>query len=240
MKHYLFLDESGDHGLSFIDSQNPLFLLCGILISTNENDFLNQALDKIKRKFWETDAIIFHSRDIRKCSNEFKILLDQRLKSNFHSRVNTMMKDSKFSVIPSGINKNKYIHQNGYKSDDIYELCLSAIVEKSIQIVNKTTRESYKLDIIIEKRGKREDKQLRSHLDEILLNGTSKLSKFVIEKFEIVVTFKSKKENCNGLQLADLIAHPIAQHLINHEKENLAFEIIKDKIHPPLNKILIH
>jgi hypothetical protein len=240
MKHYLFLDESGDHGLSFIDSQNPVFLLCGILISTNENDFINQTIDKIKRKFWETDAIIFHSRDIRKCSNEFKILLDQKLKTKFHISLNTLMKDSKFYVIPSAIDKNKYIHQSGFKSVDIYELCLSAIFEKSIHIVNKTTRASYKLDIIIERRGKREDRKLRSHLDHILLNGTSKIPQSIIGKFEVVVTFKSKKENCNGLQLADLIAYPIAKYLINREKKNPAFEIIKDKIHPPLNKILIH
>ena len=34
MRHYLlFLDESGDHGLANIDTNFPVFVLCGILIS---------------------------------------------------------------------------------------------------------------------------------------------------------------------------------------------------------------
>jgi hypothetical protein len=31
MKYYFFLDETGDHGLDFIDKNFPLFLLCGCL-----------------------------------------------------------------------------------------------------------------------------------------------------------------------------------------------------------------
>jgi len=32
MKYFFFLDETGDHGLDFIDKNFPLFLLCGCLI----------------------------------------------------------------------------------------------------------------------------------------------------------------------------------------------------------------
>jgi len=31
MKYHFFLDETGDHGLSYIDRNFPLFLLCGCL-----------------------------------------------------------------------------------------------------------------------------------------------------------------------------------------------------------------
>ncbi len=33
MRYYLFLDESGDHGLSKIDPSFPVFVLCGIIAS---------------------------------------------------------------------------------------------------------------------------------------------------------------------------------------------------------------
>ena len=31
MNYYCFLDETGDHGLSFVDKNFPLFLLCGCI-----------------------------------------------------------------------------------------------------------------------------------------------------------------------------------------------------------------
>ncbi len=39
-----------------------------------------------------------------------------------------------------------------------------------------------------------------------------------------------KKENINGLQLADLIAYPIARYIIEPERANPSFEIFKNKI----------
>ncbi|MEX2589990.1 MAG: DUF3800 domain-containing protein, partial [Chitinophagales bacterium] len=36
MRYYLFLDESGDHGLKNIDSGFPVFVLCGVLISEDK------------------------------------------------------------------------------------------------------------------------------------------------------------------------------------------------------------
>jgi len=35
-KYYFFLDETGDHGLTYVDPDFPLFLLCGSLFSENE------------------------------------------------------------------------------------------------------------------------------------------------------------------------------------------------------------
>jgi len=43
--------------------------------------------------------------------------------------------------------------------------------------------------------------------------------------------FKSKKENINGLQLADLVAYPIARHVIEPKRVNLAFDIVARKFY---------
>ncbi len=43
------------------------------------------------------------------------------------------------------------------------------------------------------------------------------------------ITFKNK--NINGLQLADLVAYPIARYVIAPKRVNLAFEIIAKKIY---------
>jgi hypothetical protein len=201
MKYHLYLDESGDHGLAFIDPKFPIFLLCGVLISDIEFTFFHTRAKTIKMIFWNTSDIIFHSRDIRKCSKEFKILLDLELKSKFHKELNLLIKESTFSIIPSGIHKQHHIEKYGLLSSDPYELCLSNIIDNTVRIINGIADTPNQLKIIIEKRG--------------------------------------KKENNNGLQLADLIAYPIAKYALNNERENLAFEIIEEKIHQSLSKILL-
>lgn len=239
MKYHLYLDESGDHGLSFIDPKFPIFLLCRVLISDIEFTFFHTRAKTIKMIFWNTSDIIFHSRDIRKCSKEFKILLDLELKSKFHKELNLLIKESTFSIIPSGIHKQHHIEKYGLLSSDPYELCLSNIIDNTVRIINGIADTPNQLKIIIEKRGKKEDNQLASHLNKIMANGTNKISRSLIQKFEIEYSFKSKKEKNNGLQLADLIAYPIAKYALNNERENLAFEIIEEKIHQSLSKILL-
>jgi hypothetical protein len=239
MKYHLYLDESGDHGLSFIDHKFPIFLLCGVLISDDEFTLFHHGVQIIKKNFWNTSDIIFHSRDIRKCSKEFKCLLDLELKSKFHTELNSLIKKSIFTIIPSGIHKQHHIRQYGLISSDPYELCLSNIIDNTVRIVNGIAGTPNQLKIIIEKRGKKEDNQLASHLNKIMANGTHKISRSLIQKFEIEYSFKSKKENNHGLQLADLIAYPIAKFALNNERENLAFKIIEEKIHQSLSKILL-
>jgi hypothetical protein len=77
------------------------------------------------------------------------------------------------------------------------------------------------------------------HLSKIILNGTLNHpisnSKNVIIDYE----FKHKKENINGLQLADLIAYPIAKFMLNQSIHNPAFDIISNKIFLSTSKILI-
>lgn len=36
--------------------------------------------------------------------------------------------------------------------------------------------------------------------------------------------------NSSGLQLADLVAHPIARHTIKRDQPNKAFDIVKEKL----------
>ena len=55
-----------------------------------------------------------------------------------------------------------------------------------------------------------------------------------IRKFD----FLSTKQNVTGLQLADLIAYPITQHLLYPDRVNFAYDIIKDNIYESESKRL--
>ena len=52
MKYYLFMDESGDHGLTTLNPDFPVFLLCGILISEVEYEIYCQQANHLKTSIW--------------------------------------------------------------------------------------------------------------------------------------------------------------------------------------------
>jgi hypothetical protein len=79
MRYYFFLDETGDHGLSYVDKNFPLFLLCGCLFRATELDNVKAKIDTFKRKYFKTTEVILHSREIRKCEGSFQILFDLQI-----------------------------------------------------------------------------------------------------------------------------------------------------------------
>jgi len=229
-KFYLFIDESGDHGLANLDQDFPVFLLCGLLTSSENHEFLNQSIDQLKLDFWGHTDIILHSRDIRKQDKDFKILIDRLTRESFINEINNVLTNSKFRIVASAIRKDKYINKYGKTQNDVYEKSLSFILERTIFCLDEINC-SKTLEILIEKRGKNEDEKLFSHLNDLLKNGTGYISSEKLNQINIIVKFKSKKHNINGLQVADLIAYPIARHVINSEKSNPAFDIIESKIY---------
>jgi hypothetical protein len=230
LKTYLFIDESGDHGLTKIDTDFPVFILSGILIEEKERNLITQSIDNLKSEIWANGDVILHSRDIRKCEKEFKSLFDEKIKERFYSLLNEIISNSSYKIIASGIQKNIFIKEFGKLQNDVYEVALSFVIELSI-LAMKNSSSMNSLEIIIEKRGRKEDKQLESHFQRILGKGTGKLSSLEIKEFNPIFKFKNKKENINCLQLADLIAYPIARFIIDPTKANPAFDILEPKIY---------
>ncbi|MGC4128095.1 MAG: DUF3800 domain-containing protein [Bergeyella sp.] len=235
-KYYLYIDESGDHGLVNLDVDFPVFLLCGILIPEESYHLIRNEFNNIKRTFWKNKEVIFHSRDIRKCDKEFQILFDMEIKRQFYEYINSTIKNSDYQIIASAINKEKYIKTYGKLSNDVYELALSFIMERAVFCLDEVKTETKQLEVIIEKRGKKEDKKLDEHFQRLLSRGTSYVSAQRFREMKTTIVFKSKKENINGLQLADLIAYPVARFVIEPNRANPAFEIFKDKIYTKNNK----
>lgn len=235
-KYYLFIDESGDHGLVNLDPSFPVFLLCGLLTSADNYDNTRNEINDLKRKFWANKEVILHSRDIRKCDKEFQILFDLDIKSAFYSIINDIIKNSKYRIISSAINKTRYIKTYGKLSNDVYELALSFIIERAIFSLDEVIDTEKQLEIVIEKRGKKEDKKLDEHFQRLISRGTGYVSADRLKEVNIKITFKDKKENINGLQLADLVAYPIARYVIDPKRANPAFDVLLSKIYKKSGK----
>lgn len=231
MKYFLFIDESGDHGLTTVNPDFPVFLLCGVFISEDNYSNLKSTFNIIKKGLWGNKDVLFHSRDIRKCEKEFALLFDMDKKRWFYDNLNAAMNDCDYTLVASAIQKENYISQFGRLSNDVYELALSFIIERAVFLLDDMKDDNKELQIIIEKRGKKEDKQLDEHFQRLLSRGTGYVSALRLSNYSLSITFKDKKENINGLQLADLAAYPMARFVIEPDRANPAFDLISSKIY---------
>lgn len=229
-KYYFFLDETGDHGLSFIDPNFPLFLLVGCLLDETEFKRVETEVNNFKKEFFGTTELILHSRDIRKCEGVFQILFDLDIKEKFYKKLNRIMTDADFSIVGAGVNKEEHIKKYGKGAENPYAISLAFILERLIFCLD-TKSPSAIVDIKIEKRGKKEDKQLLDQYNSILDRGTyyveSQRLRNRINDFE----FFPKRDNIIGLQVADLCAYPLARHVLNAEEPYIPFQIIKEKVY---------
>ena len=83
----LFLDESGDHNLSVIDSQYPIFVLGGVIMDKDYAEGpLVEALDKFKRRVFGHSNIILHTADITRNRNGFEAMMEPEFRSRFYNQ----------------------------------------------------------------------------------------------------------------------------------------------------------
>ncbi len=228
--YHFFLDETGDHGLNFVDNNFPIFILAGCLFCNKDYEKMLEEIDKLKIEFFGSNQVILHSREIRKCEGSFQILFDLDIKKRFYERLNKIIADTKFTIISVIVDKQKYIEKYGKIADNPYTICLSYILERLVFCTDKMNDLS-QVSIVIEKRGRKEDNRLIAYYNETIDRGTFHVSpgrlKSRIGSFSMV----AKRDNNNGLQIADLCAYPIARHILNAEEPYVPFMVIKDKIY---------
>lgn len=227
-RFHLFLDETGDHGLTYIDKSFPIFLLAGCLFDSVEYENIKYKMSEFKNDFFGTDEVILHSRDIRKCEGHFKILFDENVKKKFYKRLNQIISDTQFSIIAVAIDKKKHIEMYGKIAQDPYMLCLSYVLEQLVSRIQSDVTST--VEITIEKRGKKEDSVLLAHYNSVIDRGTLNVSSLVFKQKISGFSMRSKKDNDVGIQIADLCAYPIARHALNSDELYIPFILIKDKL----------
>jgi len=226
-KYYVFLDESGDHDLTYVDENFPIFLLSATIFEEGSYNGFVEEINQLKIKYFGTDQVILHSRDIRKCEGAFKILFDLEVKENFYKDLNAILNSTKFRIIGSAINKEEHIKQYGKSAVDPYDISLVFVMERLIHI---TKNDSVDVSICIEKRGKKEDSMLPQQYNRIVDRGTWYVDSGVFKEKITEFKFNHKYDNIVGLQAADLCAYPVARFIINPKMPNPAFEVLKDKL----------
>lgn len=237
-KYNLYIDECGDHCLAAYDRNFPIFTLCGILMPVKKINAFKEAVDRLKLEFWNTTDVILHSRDIRKCEKHFQVLFDNEIKQRFYMRVNELLaRQGIYIIVCCSVLKEECIAKHGIDAD-VYGTALKYVLQRSIFCVDDINPEGGRINIIVEKRGKREDAALTAYYNKLRVTGMHYVTPERLAAHIVHFGFSDKKENVFGLQVADLIAYPISRHVLSPEKPNPAFEVIYPNIYSSGGKLL--
>lgn len=224
-----FLDECGDHSLTKIDKDFPVFVLSLVLLKrTDYVDVILPAVNELKLKYWDHEGVNLHSRDIRKAEGPFSILQNSVRRTQFLAEVSALMTTMPYDLFIVGIHKerlcNRYV-----KPFNPYDLALEFIMERVLHCLER--RQQRVLPLVAEARGANEDNQFKATFYDLTARGPAYVSSDRIQQYRFPLQFQDKRKNIAGLQLADLCAHPSARHILRPKQPNQAFDVISRHIY---------
>ena len=208
----LFLDESGDHNLSVIDPQYPMFVLGGVIMEVDyAKGPLTDALNDFKRRMLGRTDIVLHTADIVRNRNGFERMKDPGYRAEFLEGLNEVMRRAEYRVVACTIHKTAHLSRYGLAAVDPYMLSLDILVERFSLDVGNVTRGGI---IVAEKRGPVLDPGLELAWLNLKINGTRYVQAHDIDNRIGGLLLRAKSDNIAGLQLADLVVSPVGRKVL--------------------------
>jgi len=223
--YLVFVDESGDHNLTQIDPQFPVFVLLFAIL--RKDDYVNRvcpALQRFKFEFWGHDEVVLHEHDIRKPFGDFLFLLQRPLRERFLAALTDQMDGLPATVVAVVIDKVAFANRYA-KPVSPYDYALETGLERVYRHLEQMGQAAASTAIVVEKRGKKEDANLELAFRRVC-DGNNALGR----PLPLNLVMVPKTANSAGLQLTDLMARPVALHHLRPGQPNRAFEIIATKL----------
>lgn len=222
----LFLDESGDHSLTKIDPQYPIFVLAGCVFEMSYYEkVVESEVSKFKKELFGNDKIILHTEDITHNRNGFERIVEPVFRKTFYEKANTLLDKLNYKILACAIKKDEHFKKYGLAAIDPYMLSLDCIVERFVFELEEINKEGL---IIAEARNSILDNGLELAFLNLKVQGTSYVSASKVKKAIAQLSIKDKKENIAGLQIADLIASPIGREVLG-KKNQIDYKFIEKK-----------
>ena len=223
--HYrLYLDEAGDHARSRLETDpvgRRYMCLLGVMVRMGEDYArLQFSVEQIKQAHlpYDPDAPpILHREDIVHRRGPFHVLRDDAVRAAFDDALIELIEAAPITVF--GVVIDKFTHGGkGYRHlTHAYHYCLAAMLERYCGLLGFLGAAG---DVLVEARGKREDRTLEEEFRSVWNNGTFYLSssqaQTTLTSKELKV--KPKMLNIAGLQVADILAHPVKRDVLRERE----------------------
>ncbi len=213
----LYIDESGDHaGTDSTEIGKRYLGLAGVMFERQQSDEFHQALEQVKRTHLPYDPDsppILHRKDILARRGAYRVLLNEESGAAFDRDLLSLIDHARFRVVAVVIDKVEHGQKKYRTLGHPYHYAMHAMLERYcgwLQFIHATG------DVMAESRGGTEDRALRDAYESVHSRGTRYTSKETCQRTltSRQVKLKPKSANVAGLQLADILAHPLARDVL--------------------------
>lgn len=221
--YIVFVDESGDHSMENINKDFPLFCLAFCIFSKVDYvDRVTPPLRWLKTQTFGHDMVVLHEHDIRKKAGPFA-RLSRKPREAFMDELTRIMEAAPFVLIAVVIDKLRYKERYAEPLHP-YHLAMQYGIERLHWFLRDQGQADRTAHVVFEGRGKNEDAMLELEFRRIAA-GENCFG--ILLPFEFVAV--DKKANSEGLQLADLVARPVALSVLRPDQPNRTRDVLERK-----------
>jgi len=222
VKYRIYIDEVGNPDLESSDNPNHRFLsLTGVILDLmHVQNVVHPQLTEIKARYFHShpdEPVIFHRKEMVNFKAPFECLREDRIRAQFDRELLTLMESWEYTVISVCLDKKK--HKETYTTwrYDSYHYCLAVLLERFVFFLGRVGSQG---DVMAESRGGKEDMRLKRAYGKLWENGTDYVDPQQIQKAltSKQLKIKLKANNISGLQLADLLAHPSRDEILEEQR----------------------
>lgn len=228
-EYIVFGDESGDHGLSNVRSHSRAFAIALAIFRRDDyEEYFVPALRAFKRTYFGDENLILHEREIRRGDGAFRRLKGIEEREATAAALRLFVAAAPFRIAAFGYRKDRYQPSEVDRAEPYAVPMIAALLSQQIAMPH-TRGLDPATELVLDSRGAVEDAQLASVIERATF-----LSGPPYGDFRFDVRFARKSERVAGVELADLIANPIARRVLNEDHPLIPFEILEPKFlrHP--------
>lgn len=225
-----FFDECGDHSLTKINPELPVFVLCTVIVEREAYaGAIVPEIAAFKLRYFAHEGINLHSRNIRKAEGPFTILQNAAVRQRFLTELTQLIERLPFTLFVTCIHKPAYKDRYEERARNPYDVALEYSFERVLHFMEANAQTD--LPVIAEARGRNEDDALRASFHRLMTEGTYYNDARRFGRLVCPISFRRKQDNIAGIQLADLCAYPTARHVLDATKPNLPWKAIAAKFY---------
>lgn len=234
-RYRLYLDESGDHVFNRLDEDAHRYLcLLGCWFKNPAYLAFHEQLAEFKRKHivaHPDEPVILHREDIVNRRGPFGRLCDPHIRMAFDTDLIQLMRAADFRLVAVVIDKLKLHQSYGDGASHPYHLGMGFLLQRYCGFLNHMNRVG---DMLAESRGGTEDRLLKDSYSRVFERGvfTTDATSFQQALTSRQLKIKPKAANIAGLQLADLLGHPVKLSIVR------ARGLMKGPVPPFASKLL--
>ena len=237
MKEYsLYLDESQTHD----KDDNQFFCIAGVIVAREDEACIQEAVHRLKEEFWpdydNPGAIILHEKDIKAAANpffrkknklsaEYQVFKQKSVRRRLYEKIEGIFSLDKMTVLGSCIDVSKlYQYFPQEILADRYLIAIQIILENFVHFLSVHNGEG---QIYYESRGEVPDRELQLRFNHIKAIGSMFVNPYVLQRHLREISFPSKRDNVEGLQIADFVPNGFARHAAGLQTKDSTYSTVR-------------